>query len=98
MLKSELIALIAKKQSCLQQHDVELAVNNIVEILTTALSNGERIEVRDFGSFSTVPRKARIGRNPKTGGQVSLPNRHTVHFKPGLELRNRVNEALAKNS
>jgi integration host factor subunit beta len=59
--------------------------------LTTAVANGERIEIRGFGGFSTIHRKARIGRNPKTGESVSVPNRHTVHFKPGLDLRNRVN-------
>lgn len=91
MLKSELIASIAKKQLHLQQKDVELAVNNIVEILTSALSNGERIEIRGFGSVETVSRKPRQGRNPKTGEQVSLPSRNAIHFKPGLELKNRVN-------
>ena len=73
------------------QKDAELAVNKIIDVLTTAVANGERIEIRGFGGFSTIPRKARIVRNPKTWESVSLPSRHTVHFKPGLDLRNRVN-------
>lgn len=91
MTKSELIAMLASKQPHLLQKDVDLAVNNIIEILTTAVANGERIEIRGFGGFSTVPRQARIGRNPKTGESVCVPNRHAVHFKPGLDLRDRVN-------
>ena len=91
MIKSELIVALAAKQATLLQEDVELAVNTIIEVLTTAVATGERIESRGFGGFSTIPRQARIGRNPKTGESVSLPSRHTVHFKPGLDLRNRVN-------
>lgn len=91
MTKSELIGALAAKQANLLQKDVELAVNTIIDVLTTAVANGERIEIRGFGGFSTIPRKARIGRNPKTGESVSLPSRYAVHFKPGLDLRNRVN-------
>lgn len=91
MIKSELIGALAAKQAHLLQKDVELAVNAIIEVLTTAVATGERIEIRGFGGFSTIPRQARMGRNPKTGESVSLPSRHTVHFKPGLDLRNRVN-------
>ena len=96
MLKSELIAWIAKRQPHLQLKDVELAINNIVEILTVTLTNGGRIEIRGFGSFSTLPRQARMGRNPKTGEQVSILNKHVIHFKPGLKLRNRVNDSRLK--
>lgn len=91
MIKSELIVALAAKQATLLQEDVGLAVNTIIEVLTTAVATGERIEIRGFGGFSTIPRQARIGRNPKTGESVSVPNRHAVHFKPGLDLRNRVN-------
>jgi len=56
--------------------------------LITAVANGDRIEIRRFGGFSTIPRKARIGRNPKTGASVSLPSRYAVYFKSGLDLRN----------
>jgi integration host factor subunit beta len=91
MTKSELIAMLANKQPHLQQKDVDLAVNNIVQVLTTAIASGERIEIRGFGGFSTKSRQPRIGRNPKTGESVSLPNRQAVHFKAGLDLKKRVN-------
>ncbi|OAH97380.1 integration host factor subunit beta [Methylomonas methanica] len=91
MTKSELIAAIANKQPHLPQKDVELAIKNIVDVLTTALANGERIEIRGFGGFSTTHRDPRIGRNPKTGEMVSVPGRRFLHFKPGLFLRDSVN-------
>jgi integration host factor subunit beta len=91
MIKSELIGVLATKQATLLPEDVELAVNTIIEVLNSTVATGERIEIRGFGGFSTIPRQARMGRNPKTGESVSLPSRHTVHFKPGLDLRNRVN-------
>lgn len=93
MTKSELIAMLANKQSHLLPQDVELAVNNIVQVLTASLANGERIEIRGFGGFSTKSREPRMGRNPKTGELVSLPNRQAVHFKPGLDLKERVNSS-----
>jgi integration host factor subunit beta len=90
MTKSELMGALAAKAHLLQK-DVELAVNTIIDVLINAVATGERIEIRGFGGFSTIPRQARMGRNPKTGESVSLPSRYTVHFKPGLDLRNRVN-------
>jgi integration host factor subunit beta len=59
--------------------------------LTTTLANGDRIEIRGFGGFSITHRDPRIGRNPKTGETVSVPRRRTLHFKPGLNLRDKVN-------
>ena len=91
MTKSELIERTSLKLPHLMQRDVELAINVIIDAMIHHLARGERIEIRGFGGFSTIPRKARMGRNPKTGESVSLPSRHTVHFKPGLDLRNRVN-------
>ncbi|OAI26307.1 MULTISPECIES: integration host factor subunit beta [Methylomonas] len=91
MTKSELVGVLAAKQAHLLQKDVELAVNTIIDVLSTAVATGERIEIRGFGGFSTIRRKARIARNPKTGESVSLQSRHTIRFKPGLDLRNRVN-------
>lgn len=96
MTKSELISAIATKQQHLQQKDVELAVNGIVEILSTAVANSERVEIRGFGGFTTVKQSARIGRNPKTGKQVSIVNKHKVHFKPGLDMRDRVCASMSK--
>ncbi|MBS3785952.1 MAG: integration host factor subunit beta [Gammaproteobacteria bacterium] len=92
MTKSELIELIAEKQVHLPHRDVELAVKALVEQMSEALSTGERIEIRGFGSFSLHHRPPRIGRNPKTGEPVALPGKHVPHFKPGKEMRERVNE------
>jgi integration host factor subunit beta len=96
MTKSELIALISNKQPHLLSKDVELAINTIVQTMTDTVAIGERIEIRGFGSFNTVEHAARIGRNPKTGEAVTVPNRHAVHFKPGLELRYNVNVSRTK--
>jgi integration host factor subunit beta len=93
MTKSELIELLAAEQSHLAYKDVELAVRCILEQMSNALATGERIEIRGFGSFSLHYRPPRIGRNPKTGDSVALPAKHVPHFKPGKELRDRVNEA-----
>jgi integration host factor subunit beta len=91
MTKSELIEQIARKQSHLAYRDVELAVKGLLEQMSQALAAGERIEIRGFGSFSLHFRPPRIGRNPKTGDSVSLPGKYVPHFKPGKELRERVN-------
>jgi integration host factor subunit beta len=90
MTKSELIEMIARTQSHLPQKDVELAVKCMLEHMSHSLSSGERIEIRGFGSFSLHFRPPRIGRNPKTGESVALPGKHVPHFKPGKELRDRV--------
>ncbi|MFU8813951.1 MAG: integration host factor subunit beta [Pseudomonadales bacterium] len=94
MTKSELIELIAAKQSQLSLKDVELAVKTIIEQMSETLAAGERIEIRGFGSFSLHYRAPRIGRNPKTGESVGLAGKHVPHFKPGKELRDRVNASL----
>jgi len=91
--KSELIEALAKKQPHLQLKDVELAVKCIIEGMNVSLSSGERIEIRGFGSFSLHKRPQRIGRNPKTGEPVALPEKHVPHFKPGKEMRDRVDSA-----
>lgn len=93
MTKSELIELIARKQTQFSQKDVELAVNHILDSMIGSLSKGDRIEIRGFGSFSLHYRKARMGRNPKTGAQVSLSEKRVPHFKPGKALRDRVNDS-----
>ncbi len=90
MTKSELIDLLSADQNQLGYRDVELAVKVILECLTSALASGERIEVRGFGSFTLHHRRARVGRNPKTGNSVTVPDKHVPHFKPGKELRQRV--------
>lgn len=93
MTKSELIELLADEHMHLNQTDVELAVRSIIEQLSRALSEGERIEIRGFGSFSLHYRPPRMGRNPKTGDAVALTGKYVPHFKPGKELRDRVNDA-----
>lgn len=91
MTKSELIEILARRQSQLAYKDVELAVKTILEHMSATLSNGERIEIRGFGSFSLHYRPPRVGRNPKSGEPVSLPAKHVPHFKPGKQMRERVN-------
>ena len=90
MTKSELIDVIAREQSHLAHRDVELAVKCLMEHMSSALASGERIEIRGFGSFSLHYRPPRMGRNPKTGDAVALAGKHVPHFKPGKELRDRV--------
>ncbi len=96
MTKSELIDVIAKKQNMLAYRDVELAVKCILEQMSQALASGERVEVRGFGSFSLHYRPPRQGRNPKTGVSVALAGKHVPHFKPGKELRERVNDGFMR--
>ncbi len=96
MTKSELIEILAQKQTQLAYKDVELAVKNMLEHMATTLANGERIEIRGFGSFSLHYRPPRVGRNPKTGDSVELSAKYVPHFKPGKEMRERVNESMSR--
>jgi len=98
MTKSELIELIASRQTQLSGKDVELAIKAIIEQMSFTLARGDRIEIRGFGSFSLHYRAPRIGRNPKTGESVGLSGKYVPHFKPGRELRERVNNGLALES
>ena len=91
MTRSELIHRIAQKPSQLVERDVELAVKMMLEHMAECLAGGGRIEIRGFGSFTLHFRRARVGRNPRTGTPVSFPARHAVYFKPGMKLRERVN-------
>ena len=91
MTKSELIERISKKQPHLPYKDVELSVKTLIEQMAQKLATGNRIEIRGFGSFSLHFRPPRIGRNPKTGEAVALSGKYVPHFKPGKELRERVN-------
>lgn len=93
MTKSDLIEALSEKQSLLNYRDVELAVKLILEQMSESLSNGDRIEIRGFGSFTLHHRPPRIGRNPKSGESVKLDEKFVPHFKPGKELRDRVNDA-----
>jgi integration host factor subunit beta len=98
MTKSELIEVLARKQNHLPYKDVEDAVKALLEQMSEALSSGERIEIRGFGSFSLHFRPPRMGRNPKTGDSVPLDGKYVPHFKPGKELRERVNASRARSS
>ena len=93
MTKSELIEQLARREGGLSATDVELAVKTIIEEMTTALVQGERIEIRGFGSFSLHYRAPRVGRNPRTGEPVALGAKYLPRFKAGKELRERVNES-----
>jgi integration host factor subunit beta len=97
MTKSELIEKLAARQSQLSLKDVELVVKSIIEHMAQSLAKGERIEIRGFGSFSLHFREPRIGRNPKTGQSVQLAGKYVPHFKPGKELREKVNEGIHNN-
>ena len=94
MTKSELIEKISNNQDQLPPRDVEQAVRMIIEKMSSALINNQRIEIRGFGSFSLHYRAPRMGRNPKTGDAVKLQGKYVPHFKPGKDLRNRVNDSL----
>jgi integration host factor, beta subunit len=96
MTKSELMARLAEvfeeknADSELQTKDIEYSVKVLVDTMTRALAKGQRIEIRGFGSFDLNERPARKGRNPKTGESVDVPKKYVPHFKPGKELRERV--------
>lgn len=92
--KSELIERIVDRQSQLSVKDVELAIKTMLDHMAQSLAEGERIEIRGFGSFSLHYRSARVGRNPKTGESVELDGKYVPHFKPGKELRESVNEII----
>ena len=92
MTKSELIERISLQQKQLSPKDVELAVKMVIEYMANSLSLGERIEIRGFGSFSLHYREPRRGRNPKTGDAVNLSGKYVPYFKPGKEMRERVNQ------
>ncbi|UTA49527.1 integration host factor subunit beta [Simiduia sp. 21SJ11W-1] len=94
MTKSELIERIAQRQDQLSAKDVELTVKLLLDYMSDVLAAGDRIEIRGFGSFSLHYREPRVGRNPKTGEAVELPGKYVPHFKPGKEMRDRVNQSL----
>lgn len=94
MNRSELIALLASRNPQLAPKDTELAVKTILDAMTSTLVNGQRIEIRGFGSFSLSARSSRIGRNPRSGEQVQVPAKNVPHFKAGKKLRERVDQAF----
>ena len=93
MTKSELTEIITHQQDHLPSKDIELSIKHILALMSDSLASGNRIEIRGFGSFSLHYRAPRIGRNPKTGEAVALSGKFVPHFKPGKNLKNRVNES-----
>ena len=103
MTKSELMLRLAElvaaqKGTQLVAKDVEHSVKVLVDTMTRSLAKGQRIEIRGFGSFDLNHRPARVGRNPKTGDKVEVPEKYVPHFKPGKELRERVDQALQNST
>lgn len=94
MTKSELIERLADQARQIPAKDLELAIKEILEQMAQTLQKGDRIEIRGFGSFSLHYRAPRVGRNPKTGETVELDGKYVPHFKPGKELRERVNASI----
>ena len=92
MTKSELIARLSERYPHLYQRDIERIVNTVFDEITTALSRGDRVELRGFGSFSVRRRNARVGRNPRTGATVKVDEKNLPFFKTGKELRERLND------
>jgi len=89
--KSNLIGNLSKNSRHLPNKDVRMAINHLIKMMSNSLSTGERIEIRGFGSFRLHYFPPRIGRNPKSGELVNLLGKYVPHFKPGKELRDRVN-------
>jgi len=97
MVKSELIAHVARKFQQLPENDVESGINQILKCMSDALAKGNRIEVRGFGSFSLHHRPSRNAHNPRTGEKVITMPKYAPHFKPGKQMRDRINESRTKN-
>jgi integration host factor subunit beta len=93
MIRSELVTIVAEANPHLTMRDVERIVATIFDEITNALSAGRRVELRGFGAFSTRAREARTGRNPRTGTAVKVDAKRVPYFKPGKELRERLNVA-----
>lgn len=91
--RSDLVIELATQFDQLTQRDAELAVKTILDSMTDALTKGHRIEIRGFGSFSITSRPPRLGRNPRTGEAVHVPEKRVPHFKPGKALREVVDAA-----
>jgi integration host factor subunit beta len=92
MIKSELVLKIAERNPHLYHRDIETVVNTVLDTITDALKNGQRVELRGFGAFAAKERKARVGRNPRTGASVEVDQKLAPAFKTGKELRQRLNK------
>lgn len=91
MTRSELIKKISEQKTIFTEDQVTIVVMTLIEIIKDALASGDKVEIRGFGSFRLRTRKSRLGRNPRTGEQVLVPEKHVPFFKTGKELRELVN-------
>nr|WP_311464792.1 integration host factor subunit beta [uncultured Ottowia sp.] len=90
MTRSDLVELLAERFPQLTQKDADAAARALLQAMSDALEQGQRIEIRGFGSFGVTRRNPRLGRNPRTGQSVAIPERRVPHFKPGKALRDAV--------
>ena len=94
MTRSDLVAQLAERFTQITARDTEFAVKTVLDAMSDALARGHRIEIRGFGSFSISRRPPRVGRNPRSGEQVTIPEKLVPHFKPGKALREAVDKEL----
>jgi integration host factor subunit beta len=95
MIKSKLVQLLARKQPQLSHSDVDTAVTLLINKMINELASGGRVEIRGFGAFSLKHYQSKLGRNPRTGEIVSVPQKYGVHFKPGCDMKARVNASAS---
>lgn len=88
--RSDLVRILAEKQEHLAQKDIELAIRSLINLMSSSLSSGERVEIRGFGSFNLHYHPPRVGRNPRTGESVDIQGKFVPHFKPGKDLRKKL--------
>ncbi len=96
MTRQDLIVLLSERSPFFLSDDASVAVNLILETVIKALDEGQRVEIRGFGSFSMASRAERIARNPQTGEKVMIPAKKTPHFKPGKDLRDMILPGLGQ--
>ena len=96
MTRSDLVEALAERFGQLTHRDAEFAVKALLEAMSEALARGHRIELRGFGSFTISHRPPRMGRNPRSGEQVAIPEKRVPHFKPGKALREEVDQCTPK--
>lgn len=96
MTKAELVDEVAKSTEITKKH-AEMIVNTVFESIVESLKEGDKIELRGFGSFRIRHRSSRIGRNPKTGDRVYVPPKRIPYFKPGKDLREMLNDGQRDN-
>ena len=95
LTKSELISRVFESHPSLSSRDADMAVNEVLRAMVSAMRHGVRVEIRGFGSFSLKYREAREGRNPRTGEPVMVPAKYVPHFRAGKEIRDQLNDSAA---